>query len=81
MAAVLDHPPYSPNLALADFFLYPRLKTAIKGARFAEVNDIKDRVTAVLSSIPQEAFADCFRNLYDRCETCVVADDDCFEGQ
>ena len=26
-------------------------------------------VTAVLRSIPQEAFADCFRNLYERCQT------------
>ena len=45
---VLDHPATSPDLAPADFFLFPRLKEAIKGARFADVNAIKDRVTAVL---------------------------------
>ena len=32
MVAVLDHPPYTPDLAPADFFLFPRLKAAIKGA-------------------------------------------------
>ena len=69
-----------PDLAPADF-LFPRLKVAIKGARFADLNAIKDRVTVVLRSIPQEAFADCFRNLYERCQTCVVANCDYFEGQ
>ena len=47
IVAVLDHPPYSPDLAPADFFLFPRLKAVIKGARFADVDAIKDHVTAV----------------------------------
>ena len=81
MIAVLDHPPYCPDLVPADFFLFPRLKAAIKGARFADMNAIKDNVTAILRSIPQKAFADCFRKLYERCQTSVVADDDYFEGQ
>ena len=42
------HPPYSPDLIPADFFLFPRLKAAIKGACFADVNAIKDRVTPIL---------------------------------
>ena len=67
--------------APADFVLFPRLKAAIKGARFADVDAIKDRVTAALRSIPDEAFADCFRKLYERCQTCVLAEGDYFEGQ
>ena len=55
MVAVLDHPPYVPDLSPADLFLFPLLKAAMKGARFANVNAIKNRVTAVLRSIPQEA--------------------------
>jgi hypothetical protein len=35
-----------------------------------------DRVTAVLRSIPKEAFADSFQKLYERCQPCVVKDDD-----
>ena len=42
---------------------------------------IKDRVKAVLWSIPHEAFADCFGKLYECCQTCVEADGDYFEGQ
>ena len=48
IVVVLDHPPYNPDLIPADFFLFPRWKAAIKGARFADVNGIKDRMTAVL---------------------------------
>jgi hypothetical protein len=39
------------------------------------------RVTAVLLSIPNEAFADSFQKLYVHCQPCVVKDDDYFEGQ
>ena len=81
MVAVLDHPPYVHDLAPpVDFFLFPCLKAAIKRACFADVNAIEDRVTAFLRSIPQEAFADCFRKLYERCQTCVIVDGDYFEG-
>jgi hypothetical protein len=42
---------------------------------------IQERVTAVLRSIPKEAFADSFQKLYERCQLCVVKDYDYFEGQ
>ena len=73
MIAVLDHPPYFLDLAPADFFLFPRLKAAIKCAVFVDVNIHERSVTAVLRSIPQEAFADCFRKQYERFQTCAVA--------
>ena len=78
---VFNHPPYSPDLAPADFFLFPRLKSITKVARFADVVAIQERVTAVLRSIPKEAFADSFQKLYERCQKCVVKDGDYFEGQ
>jgi hypothetical protein len=39
------------------------------------------RVTAVLLSIPKEAFADSFQKLYERSQPCVVKYDDYVEGQ
>jgi hypothetical protein len=42
---------------------------------------IQKRVTAVLWSIPREAFADSFKKLYERCQPCVVKDGDYFEAQ
>jgi methylmalonyl-CoA mutase cobalamin-binding subunit len=64
-----------------DIFLFPRLKSIMKGARFAGVAAIQERVTVVLRSIPKEAFADSFQKLYERCQQCVVKDGDYFEGQ
>jgi hypothetical protein len=63
-----------------DFFLFPRLNSIMKGARFADVAAIQERVRAVLRSIPKEAFADSFQKLYERCQHCVVKDGDYFEG-
>jgi hypothetical protein len=42
---------------------------------------IQERATAVLRSIPKEVFAGSFQKLYERCQPCVVKDDDYFEGQ
>jgi methylmalonyl-CoA mutase cobalamin-binding subunit len=64
-----------------DFFLFPRLKSIIKGAGFADMAAIQERVTAVLRSIPKEAFADSFQKLYERCQQYVVKDGDYFEDQ
>jgi hypothetical protein len=37
----MDRPPYSPELASCDFWLFPKLKNALKGQRFADIPDIQ----------------------------------------
>jgi hypothetical protein len=37
---VVLHPPYAPDLAPCDFFLFPRLKSTLKGKRFQDVAEI-----------------------------------------
>jgi hypothetical protein len=66
---------------MVDLFMFPRLKSIMKGASFADVEAIQERVTAVLRSIPKEAFADSYQKFYDRCQQCVVKDGDYFEVQ
>jgi methylmalonyl-CoA mutase cobalamin-binding subunit len=66
---------------MVDFFLFPRLKSIMKGIHFADQAAIQERVTAVLRSITKEAFADSFKKLYECCQQCVVKDSDYFEGQ
>jgi hypothetical protein len=53
----------------------------MESPRFAEVAAIQERVTALLPSIPKEAFADSFQKLYEGCQQCVVKDGDYFEGK
>jgi hypothetical protein len=64
-----------------DFSLFPRLKSIMKSTRFADVGAIQERVTAVLRSIPKEAFPESFQKLYERCQRCVLKDGDYFKGQ
>jgi hypothetical protein len=53
----------------------------MKGACFTNVATIQKRVTAVLRSIPKEAFADSFQKFYERFQQCVIKDGDYFESQ
>ena len=45
---VITQPPYSPDLAPSDFWLFPTLKMDLKGTRFATMEDIKSNATAEL---------------------------------
>ena len=48
---VLDHPPYSPDLAPADYFLFPQVKSHLKGRLFYSISDIQKVVTSTLNTI------------------------------
>jgi hypothetical protein len=78
---VLDviYPPYSPDLASMDFLLFPMVKTAQKRERFQNVEDIMKNVTAELNAVPLEAFADCFKKLFKRCNKCIQVSENYFE--
>jgi len=43
------HPPYSPDLAPCDLFLFSRLKGQKKGKRFADVREVKKKTLEVLN--------------------------------
>lgn len=40
---ILEHPGYSPDLAPCDIYLFPKLKTALKGTRFQTVEELKTK--------------------------------------
>ena len=72
--------PYSPDMAPCDFWLFPKLKMPLKGARFESREDIMRNATAQLYVIPQEAFQKCFQQWQDRWKKCVHYQGDYFEG-
>jgi hypothetical protein len=51
----LEHPPYSRDLAAADFYLFRRLKSALKGRRFCDAIDIVKNATEELKSLSRMA--------------------------
>jgi len=49
--SVVPHSPYSPGLDPADFFLFPKLKTTLKGSRFQTIEDIQENAIRELCAI------------------------------
>ncbi|KAJ4426506.1 hypothetical protein ANN_27320, partial [Periplaneta americana] len=73
-------PPYSPEMAPCDFWLFPKLKTLLKGSRFESREEIMRNATTELNTIPKEDFQRCFRQWKDRWAKCVQAQGAYFEG-
>jgi hypothetical protein len=48
---VCPHPPYSPDLALCYFWLFPKVKMTLKGKRFESIQDIEAATTAQLKTL------------------------------
>jgi hypothetical protein len=57
----MPHPPYSPNLAPADFFLFPKIKTSSTGRYFQTTDEIQENTTRELRSITESAFQEAFQ--------------------
>jgi transposase len=47
----LNNPPYSPDLSPPDFFLFPKIKSTLKGRKFEDTEDIKRNVTNELLAL------------------------------
>jgi len=62
---VLDHPPYSPELAPADYFLFPKVKSHLKGRLVDSISDIQKAVTSKLNTIAKDYYKG-IQKLYDR---------------
>jgi hypothetical protein len=75
----MDHPPYSPDLAPWDFWLFPKLKNSLKGQRFADLPDIQSNVT-LPQDIPENDFQDCFQQWHHRLTKCTASQGEYFKG-
>ncbi|UYV82643.1 hypothetical protein LAZ67_22000319 [Cordylochernes scorpioides] len=76
---ILIQPPYFPDIAPNDFFLFPKLKAVLKGRHFDTRDDIIEKSPLALKSIPKEAYKNCFDNWEKRWRWCVEARGDYFE--
>ncbi|UYV81497.1 hypothetical protein LAZ67_20001364 [Cordylochernes scorpioides] len=67
----MPHPPYSPDIAPNDFFLFPRMKSVIKGYIFDTGNAIKKKSMSVLRGITSDKYSRCFRNWEKIMKHCI----------
>ena len=72
----VPQPPYSPNLAPCDFWLFPKLR----GGCYKTIEEMKGAVTKVINTLTQEDFHWSFQKLLERCNKCIAAGEDYFEG-
>ena len=68
---VLHHPRYSPDLAPADYFLFPKLTFPLKGRHFQTVEEIQCAVTRELNNISKTAFLEGMKKLKERANKCI----------
>jgi len=68
---MLDHPPYSPDLAPADYFLFRKVKSHLKGGLFNSILYIQKAMTSTLNTIAKDDFYKGIQRLYDRANLCV----------
>lgn len=76
---VLQHPPYSPDLSPCDFWLFPKLKMAMKGKRFDTISDIQKATTMVLQAISKVEYQNCFEQFLLRFQLCIDSQGAYFE--
>ena len=78
---VVDHPPYSPDLAPADFWFFPYLKSQIRGRIFTSVAELQDHLMTVISAMPKSVFHKCIHEtLPHRWRKYIPAGGAYFEG-
>ncbi|KAJ4434269.1 hypothetical protein ANN_22821 [Periplaneta americana] len=77
--AVLPHPPYSPDLSPCDFFLFPLMKSILRGRNFYAAEKVMTATREAVRHLPANIFQRCFQQLHQRWQTCIAANGDYIE--
>jgi hypothetical protein len=73
-------PPYSPDLAPWDFFLFPKMKLRLKGRRFDTTEEIHAESQEVVDTLTFQNFQGCMKSWEARWDCCIHAQEDYLEG-
>ena len=66
---VIEHPPYSPDLAPADFFLFPKVKSALAGDTLT-AGELKSAWDGVTGTLITADYAGAFQKWIERFRKC-----------
>ena len=72
----VPQPPYRPDLAPCDFWLFPKLR----GCRYETIEEMKEAVTKVIDTLTREDFHGAFQKLLERYKKWIGSGGDYFEG-
>ena len=62
----VPHPPYRPDVAPCDFWLFPKLKEKHCGCRLEKIENMKEAMTKVINTLTEEDFHGAFQKLLER---------------
>lgn len=68
---LIDHPPYSPDLAPSDFFLLPKLKVWLGGQRFSSSEEVIASIDAYFAEQDTNYYLDGLKLLEHRWTKCI----------
>lgn len=76
---LLDHPPYSPDLAPCDFGLFPLVKSQLKGRKFTTEEELLSAWDDACASVTKDQWQDIFSSWFLRMQKCIDCDGMYFE--
>ena len=68
---LVPHPPYSPDLAPSDFFLFPKLKTFLAGPKYGSNTEVISAAEGLLSDLDKSAYSDGIKAFETRLNKCI----------
>ena len=76
---VLAHPPYSPDLAPSDFYLFPKLKTNLHGRNLESNEGVIDAVNEYLGDQDEDFYFEGISKLEQWWRKCIKMKGDYIE--
>ena len=78
---LLGHPVTQQTWPLVIFFLFPWIKSVLRGTRFEDVADLPVAVQQAIDKIPVNSYRECFLFWVKRCRKCVDCKGHYFERE
>jgi len=75
----VQHPPYSPDLAPSDFWLFPNMKNSLRGTRYSSRSALGSAIFQWTKHTPKESFAGAYQDWMKRCQRCIEKEGDYVE--
>ena len=68
---MLYHPPYSPDLAPSDYYLFPNMKKELRGKKFTDDEEVKSAISAYFEAKDKTFIFEGINKLIERSEKCI----------
>jgi hypothetical protein len=67
MCKRMPNPSYSPDLAIADFYLFGLLKQKLQGIDVSDTEELKSKILRIFQDIPSDELKQSFDHQIERC--------------